>query len=108
MDVGRFLMSSPRDNRPAAATTANLSVALGSMSVVMSAVCLTAISFPYEKLSFVPRWVFWWSYSPGAFFLWIAVSVGLAVFAGTKGHKLWLLAAGVALFTLLFAMSAST
>jgi hypothetical protein len=55
---------------------------------IMSAVCLIAISLPYAKLSFVPRWVFWWSYSPGAFFLWIAVSVGLAVFAGIKGWKL--------------------
>jgi len=88
--------------------TANLSIALGTISVVMSAVCLTAISLPYEKLSFVPRWVFWWSYSPAAFFLWIAVSLGLAVFAGIKGRRLWFLAAGLAIFTLLFAMSAGT
>ena len=101
-------MSASRDNGPAAASTANLSIALGTMSVVMSAVCLTAISLPYEKLSFVPRWVFWWSYSPGAFFLWIAVSVGFAAFAGIKGRRLWFLAAGLAIFTLLFAMSAGT
>lgn len=100
-------MSDLRDSTPASPTK-NLSIALGMVSVIMSAICLAAISLPYGKLSFVPRWVFWWSYSPATFFLWIAVSIGLAVYAGISGRRFWLLAAGLAVFTLLFAMSAGS
>ena len=65
---------------------------LGRVSLVMS-ICMLSISLPYKTFAFVPRFLFPWSYSPGAFLLWIAVCVTLSVVAGIWGSRLWFLAA---------------
>ena len=72
----------------------------------ISTICIISISFPYKTFAFVPRFLFPWSYSPGAFLFWIALCVTLSVVAGIWGSRLWFLAAAWAVFTLVFAMSA--
>jgi hypothetical protein len=73
----------------------------------MSTACLLSISLPYKTFAFVPPVLFPWHYSPEAFLLWIAACVALSIIAAIWGSRLWLLGAGWAVFTLVFAMSAA-
>jgi hypothetical protein len=57
----------------------------------MSTICIVSIGLPYKTFAFVPRFLFPWSYSPGAFLLWVALCVTPRVMAGIWGSRLWFL-----------------